>query len=349
VSRDRIVRAGKRSLAAALAATGVLALVRRVALRHGVVVLTYHRVLPEAELARTWSHPGIIVTAATFAAQMASLERWFHVLTLAEFLEVLDGADVDRPSCLITFDDGWLDTYTHAWPVLRRRGLPATVFLPVDHIESGRPFWQEELSELLSRVASRARQDPAFVARAEPMLRVYGLEGALRLQELAQRDEVRQLARVRKEDPAWPALAAVDALHELADGLPHVEAPVDRFVSWAQVEEMRAGGLTFGGHGASHRVLTTLTPAEADADIARCRAVLQERCPDALSAFCYPNGNHDAGIAASVERQGFRAAFDTEPGFVKRGAPRFSLPRINVHEDMTDRTPMFGARMLGLV
>ena len=144
-SLHRLVAAARSAVAHGLYYSGVLGLWCRVSLRRRAVVLTYHRVLPDDAVARTWSHPGIVVTRHTFDTHVRTLKRFFRVLSLDEFLDGLERADgFAGPSCLITFDDGWRDTYTEAWPVLppaRRAGgglPPRRLHRRRSHVLAGR-------------------------------------------------------------------------------------------------------------------------------------------------------------------------------------------------------------------
>lgn len=86
-----------------------------------VPVLMYHHVSPR---------PGLVTMAPqVFEAQMAWLARHgWHALSAAEFAAHLAGAGIARRSVLITFDDGYLDNWVHAFPILRRHGLRALIF-----------------------------------------------------------------------------------------------------------------------------------------------------------------------------------------------------------------------------
>jgi len=89
---------------------------------HAVPVLMYHHVCP---------HPGLVtVSPETFEEHMAYLARkQYRALAADEFLEFLQGKRaLDGRSVLITFDDGYLDNYVYAWPILKRYGLKATIF-----------------------------------------------------------------------------------------------------------------------------------------------------------------------------------------------------------------------------
>jgi len=75
--------------------------------------------------------PGLVtVSPETFEEHMAYLARKkYHALAADEFLEFLQGKRaLGGRSVLITFDDGYLDNYVYAWPILKRYGLKATIF-----------------------------------------------------------------------------------------------------------------------------------------------------------------------------------------------------------------------------
>ena len=87
-----------------------------------VPVLMYHHVSP---------NPGLVtVSPETFEEHIAYLARKkYHALTADEFLEFLQGKrELSGRQVLITFDDGYLDNYVYAYPILQRYGLKATIF-----------------------------------------------------------------------------------------------------------------------------------------------------------------------------------------------------------------------------
>jgi peptidoglycan/xylan/chitin deacetylase (PgdA/CDA1 family) len=345
----RLVGAARSLVAHGLYYSGVLGLWCRVALRHRAVVLTYHRVLPDEALARTWSHPGIIVTRETFDAHVRTLKRVFRILSLEEFVAALESADGFRtPSCLITFDDGWRDTFTEAFPVLRQHDVPATVFLPVDYIGADRMFWQEELSALMHRAWER-RDDAGVRAACERSFAAHGFPSVFEASPADVRLLVRTRVNALKSGPiAVPRALIADvraALGAAVDGL----LPVDGFMTWDEVRLMRAGRTTFGGHGTTHRLLTTLPVAELEDEAARSRATIARELSEAPASFSYPNGDWNAGVADAVDRAGYRVSFSTERGIVNRGDPRLSLRRFNMHEDATARPPLLLARLVGLM
>jgi peptidoglycan/xylan/chitin deacetylase (PgdA/CDA1 family) len=96
-----------------------------------VPVLMYHHVGP---------HPGTVtVSPETFEAQMAQLARaGYQALAADAFLEFIEGRRrLSGRDVLITFDDGYLDNYVYAYPVLQRYGLKATIFAITGRVGDG--------------------------------------------------------------------------------------------------------------------------------------------------------------------------------------------------------------------
>ena len=71
------------------------------------------------------------VSAQAFERQLAWLSRWqYRVVGLEAVVACLEqGRPLPRRTTVITFDDGYEETCTVAWPLLKRFGFPATVFV----------------------------------------------------------------------------------------------------------------------------------------------------------------------------------------------------------------------------
>ena len=113
---------------------------------HTVPVLMYHHVSP---------HEGMItVSPANFEHQLQWLHRHgYRSLTSEEFAGHLEGRPVPKRSVLITFDDGYLDNWVYAYPLMKRYGFNGIIFLVTSWLGEGnpRPFLgQKSLPETAS-------------------------------------------------------------------------------------------------------------------------------------------------------------------------------------------------------
>lgn len=98
----------------------------------GATFLIYHRVGGGSRDERD-------LAPETFARQLDVLAD-HDVLAIDDALDRLDACD-ERPSVVLTFDDGFADVYDHAWPLLRERRLPFTMYLATAYV-GGRMHWE---------------------------------------------------------------------------------------------------------------------------------------------------------------------------------------------------------------
>lgn len=89
-------------------------------------VLMYHHVGDPPPGVRLW---GLYVSKLNFAFQMWYLKTaGFRVRSLGEFIGAVSNGALEPYTVVLTFDDGFCDFYVNAFPVLKKYGLPATVF-----------------------------------------------------------------------------------------------------------------------------------------------------------------------------------------------------------------------------
>ncbi len=102
-----------------------------------VIVLLYHRV---AIVKESWELPA--VPPIEFEKQLVYLKRYYHVISLATFVDALkNGFDRlpkkhGRRFVVITFDDGFKDNFTNAFPLLKKYETPATFYISTGFIEN---------------------------------------------------------------------------------------------------------------------------------------------------------------------------------------------------------------------
>ena len=310
-----MTRAIKVAVSWTLYYLGILQLWQAIVLRRRAVVLMYHRVLTDDERKSAASHPGIVVDEQTFARHMAVLRRRFVVLSIEEFADRLERRlPFPSSACLITFDDGWRDNYSNVLPILERHRLPALIFLPVNFIGARRVFWQEALTRLLTMAISEARRDPARRARFCEILRVADLDGLLDVADKDPKLTIMETVGARKHVSAATLRSVQTGLAtELGVRLEHF-ARMDGFMDWSEVQTMSERGIAFGGHGAEHRLLTQISPEEAQHEVSASKAVLDRYMKKTVPTFSYPNGSWSTEIADTVKANGYNLAFTTRPG-----------------------------------
>ena len=112
-----------------------------------VPVLTYHK------LSRNGTPDAMTVREVDFEAQIRFLrENGYRVITLDDLFEFLQfRRQIPARSVVITFDDGWRSVYDIAFPILKKYGYPATLFVYTDLIVGSRETLSWEQVRELSR------------------------------------------------------------------------------------------------------------------------------------------------------------------------------------------------------
>ena len=99
--------------------------------KDGIPVLNYHQINDTEKNALT-------VNTEQFEAQMKYLsENGYTTITPADMLDAWEnGTKLPEKPVIITFDDGYLDNYNHAFPILEKYQLKATIFLISDYVNT---------------------------------------------------------------------------------------------------------------------------------------------------------------------------------------------------------------------
>lgn len=312
------------------------------------MVLMYHRVLSSDEVSRHPVQPGMYVLDTVFAQQMDFVKQNFTVLSLQELLDLWKrGVWSERARyCVITFDDGWLDNYRHAYPVLKRLRIPATIFLPTDYVGSDEWFWPDQLAFLCKAVADR-KESAEYLKRIEGVVSGF-LDGDIPplVEAMARHQQVAD--QIIERCKHLPIKRIRELVHALASEL-RVTLPLGRvIVNWDEVREMSQGGVSFGSHSCTHRIMTTITSDEVSEELTRSRQILADQCVNYVPVYCYPNGNSDAHIQDQVKASGYEAAVSVRMG-VEGGSPenRYAIRRVGIHNDITYTIPLFSFRLFG--
>jgi peptidoglycan/xylan/chitin deacetylase (PgdA/CDA1 family) len=280
-------------------------------------VLTYHRV--DAPDARPWLSPSLLsATPRDFEAQMTAVLRHHQPIALADLLDAHRGTGQLPPrAVLVTFDDAYRDFRDNAWPILRRLGIPPTLFVPTAYPDApGRGFWWDRVWQAVTA----ARDD----AELETPI------GRLPLRtDSERRRAARALVGHYKSLPHQVALQGVAALCE---GM-HVPPTSSEVLGWDDLRSLRAEGVDLAAHSRSHPLLTRLPAADTRLEVDGSRRDLERELGEGAvpNVFAYPAGAHDTETRRVLSELRIELAFTTDRGINRIGdTDPLALRRINV-------------------
>jgi peptidoglycan/xylan/chitin deacetylase (PgdA/CDA1 family) len=309
-------------------ATGLLAFAKLWIRRHGAVVLSFHRILTTQGMAQTCSQGGILVSQTTFDSLLAYLKSSYFVIDLAEGRLPQQS---HKLQIAITFDDGWEDNASIAFPIATRHGIPFTIFVCSGLTGRWMPFWPD-------RIVALVRSATAGGEGVDLLRRTLNRAGHPTQAAILNDDD-------RNGDCADRLIESIKLLDaEARDALLQVlfasgitaEAPadrtIDRTMSWVEAQHLSNGGVTFGSHTHSHEILTRISTARIDEELELSKKELESRLFKRCLVFSYPNGDASLEARDAAARHGFDLAFTNSPGVWLRHGDPFLIPRINLCE-----------------
>jgi peptidoglycan/xylan/chitin deacetylase (PgdA/CDA1 family) len=310
---------GKRLLLAQMCArSGLMRLLETVLQRDALLVLNYHRVGNAEETPYDSGTFG--PTAEQFDWELSYVKSRFDCVTLEGALAMMMGQAPVRRSLLITFDDGYLDNYQTAFPILRSHGLHATFFLPTTFIGTARlPWW-----DMIAYIIKHSRRDGFRLSYPQP--------ADFHLDRARPSATVFQVLKLCAETHTVNYAPLIDNLETACD-CPRPNGSSERcFLNWDEAREMQAAGMTFGSHTHTHEVLSGLSAERQLCELSESRAILERELGRTIDILAYPVGRSDtfnSDTLAALKHLGYRAAFSFYGGANLRGR----VNRLDIRRD----------------
>ena len=256
-------------------------------------IVGYHRVVQSFGDCSRRSIPSMLISASTFEKHLDWLGGRFNFVSLDDIGEHLEnGRPFSRPAAAVTFDDGYADVYHNAFPVLKRKGIPAAVFVVTDLVGTRNVLLHDRL------YASLATRDSNPLATMTQTLTRF-----------PQHEVLRQL-ETRRAEPS-------EEDKQIDECLP---------MSWEMIDEMSRSGISFGSHTRSHVLLTSERLEDAADQLAASKNALETRLKRRVDHFAYPDGRYNRPILNAVKAAGYRFAY-TICGHRDPQFPLLTIPR----------------------
>jgi len=131
---------------------------------------------------------------------------------------------------------------------------------------------------------------------------------------------------------AWPRLKAAGLPFTLFVATEPVDAGLPGYVSWDQIREMAAAGVTIGHHTVTHIRLQTTSAERVAAEIRDASNRYRTELGQVPTIFAYPYGEYSLEVRQAVIDAGFAAAFGQQSGVAHAGADLYALPRFPFSE-----------------
>ncbi len=308
--------------------------VRRIKDKQGrLLVLTYHNLSDEPK-------PGTVekelfdlrpsLTKRQFESHLKVLKKRFRVVPLPDIVrEMKEKGRLENDSVAITFDDGYQSFYDLAFPLLRKYGFSATVFLPTGFINSHRMFWWDELLQIIFYAVPQGKSAPLLTPLIGEKLAQQFSSAGKSLKRKKQFLESLEFHLRSIED--GQKKEKIRNLKEILLPDQDVKSATLSTLTWDQVAKMVREGISFGSHTCSHLNLKFAPLGKVEQELAESKRIIEKKTGVRVDCFAYP---YDADFETHLRLRPILNDLEYECACT-------SLPGVN----LSDFNPFFLKRM----
>lgn len=302
------------------------------------VVLMYHRVRNEA--VDPWE---ICVKEENFKHHLQILKESFSVIPLSMLDQALLRKGNNKKFVCITFDDGYLDNFEVAVPLLQSNKFSATFFIPTQILSGRFLFWWEAV-DIIFWMQTKLPENIYLGKDKNIFGRIINQDGytqdilyqhhwsANTMPPTTKRCSLylELCAWVKERTPEEQSLITEQLLSYSKNRLTFENS--FKKMTNDQIRFLVTHGFEIGAHSVHHPALSHQCDKVQRDEIEKSKLEIEGLIEKPVTAFAYPHGNFNNQSKMIVENAGFKQAFTTENGSVRINNDWYSLPRMWVKD-----------------
>ena len=282
----------------------------------------FHRVNPERELLWDPMPPEL------FEKCIAYISRKFKVVLLEDLLAA-PRKYARQPTATICFDDGYLDNFTHALPILEEYGCKASFYVATDCIDFNQMTWTHQLDYRFLNT-NRDQVDIQFDF----------LPSELHAKTLATRkDRIAYCKRLKPAIKNLPNFQRVQVCDHARDMLDDVQMP-KLMMNWDQLAELIQLGHRVGSHSVSHPMLASIEDTEELAlELSVSAMRIEEKLGHFPKTISYPIGSFNDAVVEQAVVVGYQFGLAVQQrDFHWPKDDVYRVPRVEVYNETWFKT-----------
>jgi sugar transferase (PEP-CTERM/EpsH1 system associated) len=304
--------------ASALCKSGLLSMSDRFG--SSLTILTLHRVVTEDEKYQSFNKP-MMLTEGQFESLVKAISHYGRPVTLNDAVEKIRKGESFKPGTVaVTFDDGYYDFYSRAFPLLKEYDIPATMFLTTGVIGNQDEYlWWDEFDYYAKLPAGSVSRPCDDVAP--------DLERALQLIERLPADRTEQHEAAVREALNRVGLEDRNCfIEKIRATAPENQPRPQMMLTWDNVREISAS-IEIANHTVHHHLLDGIGPVSIREEITGATERIAQETGIQVRGMAYPAGVYTGEAAAIARECGIEYAVTTRFSNNSRKADLMSLDR----------------------
>jgi len=246
------------------------------------------------------------VSSTELEKQIIYLKERFNILPLSQLRQcIVQGKQTPNNSIVLTVDDGYRDFYEVAYPVLKKHGVPATLYVTSGFVNEELWLWPDQITWLLNSV-SEINKTIELGEKNAKNIEITAINNSNRQQIWSQ--VISYLLSVDdKTKREWIVYFA----EQLGKPLPKRAPSEYAACSWQQLTEMQQNGIEIGGHTHTHPSLGQVDDEQLQTELNTCMQFLDEKLGKQERDFCFPNGqpnDYNEAVKKATQESGFKSS-----------------------------------------
>ena len=276
-------------------------------------IMAYHRVVKT---------PGELfpdLSIEVFEKQIQHLSQNYTIVPMVDLVDRINKGKSLKRLVALTFDDGFKDNFTNAFPILKNFNAPATVYLITECIETGKAPWFMHFRQAFLETSLKNCDFKLGNQRFSFVLETMENRKKASDQMMAFLQKCNNHIRIEY-------LTHIFDLFDYHDS-DHLS---NMMLNWEEIREMSNHGISFGAHTHTHPVLASLDLFEAEQEIVRSKAIIEEKLNINVDEFAYPVGKriHYSDLLFPIlKNHGFKYAVTTSKDRISHHSNLHSLSR----------------------
>ena len=289
-------------------------------------ILMFHRVCPESSRPRIRGNSGLEVTPEYLENTIKFLRKNnYEIISLSRVAKILNDNYKKKKFAVLTFDDGYIDNYVHAYPIFKKHRVPFSIYVTTNFPDGNGILWWYILEDLILKEA-----------RIEFQLN--GLEYQYSCASLLQKEwAYQQIHGLILNGPSNDLNQRILQVFKNYD-IDFLKKTSQLALTWEQIREMSADPLIeIGAHTINHHVLSKLTDFAVQKEMEGSRDKIESEINQKVEHFSYPFGTRkEVGQREFriAKKCGFKTSTTTTIGniFKEHKDLLEQLPRIPVNQ-----------------
>lgn len=240
----------------------------------------FHRVCPSSSNPRIRGNAGLEVTPEYLENTILFLrQNNYEIVSLTRAAQILNGSPLKKKFAVFTFDDGYVDNYLYAYPILKKHSVPFTIYVTT-HLPDGEAIlWWYLLEDKVLN------------------------ENRISFEIDDQRYEF-SCANLREKDRTYheihqiilngPSNQLQHRIRQVFKNISFQEKTSQLSLTWQQIQDMSKDPLVeIGAHTIKHEALNKLPESEVRNEMEGSRDIIESKINQKVEHFCYPFGTQN--------------------------------------------------------